>query len=152
RHALYEQTDRALLGGFRLLERDDRLASGTPGRLEYWIRELKEHMGVCCVAYGPDGRPRARTEELADASVPAAPPGGPGTRDTIVPILGRQRALVARLRVGDEELTVLLLAPLDEVDHELRELRAALLTAVPLALAVAGGVAYLLARKALAPV
>jgi heavy metal sensor kinase len=151
RHALYEQIDRGLLGGFRALERDERLARGTEGRLAYWAQEMKEHLGLFCVAYGPDGRVRARTEEMAEDSVPPAP-GGTGTRDVSVPILGRQRALVGRLRAGDEEVTLLLLAPLDAVDQELGELRTALLTAVPGALAVAAGVAYLLARKALAPV
>jgi heavy metal sensor kinase len=151
RHALYEQADRELRNGLQLLERDERLARGAEGRPEYLIRELKEHNGLFCVVYGPAGAVRARTEELAEDSVPAAP-GGPGTRDTTVPILGRQRALVGRLRVGDEEVTVLLTTSLDAVDHELGEPRTALLTAVPGALVVAGGVAYLLARKALAPV
>jgi heavy metal sensor kinase len=41
---------------------------------------------------------------------------------------------------------------LAEVDHELRELLVVLSTAVPVALVLSGGLAYLLARKALAPV
>jgi heavy metal sensor kinase len=159
-HALYEQTDRALLGGYRQLEHDDRLARAVSDpeandRLEYLIRELKEHNNIVAVVYRPAGPVRARTEELAQDSVPAAPPapdGEPRLGDRTVPLLGRQRALVGRLRLGKEDATVLLLAPLDEVDRERGLLLASLLTAVPAALAVAGGVAYLLARKALAPV
>src|SRR5262249_57055696 len=69
-----------------------------------------------------------------------------------VPGIGRQGVLIRRLRVGEEDYAVLHLAPLGDVDHELKELLVVLCTAVPVALAVAGGVAYLLARKALAPV
>jgi heavy metal sensor kinase len=146
-HALYEQVERPLRSGFRQLERDERLT--------YWVQELKEHNNIFCVVYGPDGQVRARTEEMAAESVPAAPQppaGEPRLRDLTVPALGRQLVLEGRLRAGGQDCTVLLLAPLEEVDHELGTLLAALLTAVPVALAVAGGVAYLLARKALAPV
>jgi heavy metal sensor kinase len=43
------------------------------------------------------------------------------------------------------------MAPLEEVDHELGELRTVLLTAVPVLLLLSGGLGYVLARKALAP-
>jgi heavy metal sensor kinase len=153
--ALYEQTDQRLLGGLRQLEQDRRLAADRPGRLRYWADELREHDNLACVAYGPGGEVLVRTNELAQASVPAAPAIAAGVRrltDRDVPIVGRQRVLEAGVRLGDQDGAVVLLAPLDEVDRELSRLRAALLLAVPVALAVAGGLAYLLARKALAPV
>jgi heavy metal sensor kinase len=154
-HALYEQVDQGLLSGYRQLARDERLVTATEARLSYWISELKEHNNIFCVVYGPEGRVRVRTEELSTASIPAAPQapaGEPRLRDVTVPVLGRQRALEARMQRGEQDLTVLLLASLEGVDHELGMLLPALLTAVPGALAFSGCLAYLLARQALRPV
>src|SRR5262249_33223369 len=75
-------------------------------------------------------------------SVPATPPaafGEPRLRDAAVPILGRQRVLEAQLPAGGEALTVVLMAPLEEVDRELARLLAALATAVPVALGLSAG-------------
>jgi two-component system, OmpR family, heavy metal sensor histidine kinase CusS len=68
-----------------------------------------------------------------------------------LPLIGRQRALERTFEAGGEELTAVLLAPLADVDRELADLRKALAVAVPAALALAVVPAYLLARKALAP-
>jgi heavy metal sensor kinase len=57
-----------------------------------------------------------------------------------------------RARLGDEDFTLILMAPLEGVDRERGQLLAALALAVPVALAFSGGVSYLLARKALSPV
>src|SRR5262249_42272374 len=106
------------------------------------------------VVYGPDGQARARTEELAVASVPAAPTMSPGTHrllDQSLPIIGRQRVLEADVRLGEQQSVVLLMAPLDEVDRELGRLLGVLFMAVPVALVGSGALGYLLARKALAP-
>src|SRR5438445_1610419 len=106
--ALYDQMDRRLLSGFRLLEQDRRL-DADPSRLGYWTSELNEHMGIFAVVYGPAGEVRARTEELAADSVPPgppAPPGKPQFRNAAVPILGRQRIMEGRLPAGGENLTV----------------------------------------------
>jgi heavy metal sensor kinase len=152
--ALYDQMDRRLLSGFRLLEQDRRLDADS-SRLGYWASELNEHVGIFAIVYGPAGEVHTRTEELAADSVPpapSAPPGAPRLRNAAVPILGRQRILEGRLWAGGEDFAVVLMAPLEEVDRELARLLAALATAVPVALAVSGGLAYLLARKALAPV
>jgi heavy metal sensor kinase len=70
----------------------------------------------------------------------------------VLPAIGHQRALLGRIRLGGESFAVLHLAPLEEVDRELKTLLTALLTAGPLALVLSGGLAYLLAHKALAPV
>jgi heavy metal sensor kinase len=91
---------------------------------------------------------------MAAASVPpapAAPPRGHRLADTAIPILGRQRALTGRLHLDGQESLVLLLAPLDEVDRELGQLLVVLLTAVPVALLLAGGAGYFLSRQALTP-
>jgi heavy metal sensor kinase len=152
--ALYQQVDRKLLTGFEELERDERVATDREERLRHWVYELKEHEDVFAVVYSPGGQVEARTEELAAASVPAAPALASGERrlqSMAVPIVGRQRVLEGRLRLGDADCTALLMAPLEEVDRELGRLLAALLVAVPVALGACGAVGYLLARKAVAP-
>jgi two-component system heavy metal sensor histidine kinase CusS len=153
-HALFEQVDHSLLAELRQLRGDERLAKRPRERLRYWADEFLEHERHFCVVYGADGQVYLRTAELAEDSVPPAPPTAVGEHfgTRALPIIGRQRALQAPLSAGGEEHTVLLLAPLADVDHELGELLVALATAVPVALVLCGGVAYLLARKALAPV
>jgi heavy metal sensor kinase len=154
-HALYERIDDGLLAGFRELAQEQTTSDDDGGRLRHRIEELKEHENLFCVVYGPGGEILARTEELAAASVPPAPAGvsgAPRLYSTAVPALGRQRAAAGRLRLGGRNGAALLLAPLDDVDRELGELLAVLLLAVPVALLLAGGMGYLLARKALAPV
>jgi heavy metal sensor kinase len=84
--------------------------------------------------------------------MPPAEAGLSHYQDVTVPIAGRQRALRSRLTLGGEEFTVLFLAPLEEVDRELGRLLAALGMAVPAALALAGAMSHLLARKALSPI
>jgi heavy metal sensor kinase len=152
--ALYQQVDGNLLGGFRQVEQDQRLAGDPRGRLRYWVYELHEHNGIFSAAYGPSGEVLARTEELAADSVPPAPRavhGGPRLRDAAVPALGRQRLLEGQVRQG-EGFALVLMAPLEGVDRELGRLLAALAVAVPVALVFSGGVSYLLARASLAPV
>ncbi len=153
-HALYEQVDRSLLSEFRQLQQDERLQTQPEERLAYWIDEFLEHEKNFCIVYHPDGRVYRRTPELAAESVPA----DPGPQTTLphfsirqLPIIGRQRTLTSRFRAGNEDLIILQLAPLQEVDHELRELLVALGMAVPATLIVSGGLGYVLARKALKP-
>jgi two-component system heavy metal sensor histidine kinase CusS len=154
RHALYEQTDRALQAGFRLLRGDSRAETAADERLLYWIEEYKEHQNLFCVVYDAGGTLYARTEGLAAASVPP-PPAGPAdgrAYDQRLPGIGRQRIMAERLRLGGRDFLVLLLAPLETVDRELDRLLGVLLAAGLVTLLLSGGLAYGLARKALAPV
>lgn len=152
-HALYEQTDRVLKAGLALLRGDPRVEADPDTRLRYWLEEFKEHQNLFAVVYLPDGTLQARTTELAEVSVPR-PPAGAGDRwvyDERLPAIGRQRVMAERMRLGGREFVVVLLAPLEAVDRELAEVRSVLLAAGPVALLLAGGLAYWLARKALAP-
>jgi heavy metal sensor kinase len=153
--ALYQQTDRDLDAGWRLIVQDERLRDDPAGRLRHWVDEFLEHERIFSVVYDADGRVRLKTEELAADSVLPAPQGmtwEPRHHDSTVPAVGRQRVLEARLPLGGQDVTVVLMSSLAEVDRELARLRTALLMAVPVALVVSAGLGYLLARKALAPV
>lgn len=154
RHALNEQTDRMLQAGSGLLRADTLVETATDERLRYWIEEYKNHQNLLCVIYRPNGALHARTAGLSEDSLPP-PPAGTGDRwmyDQTLPIIGRHRVMAERIRFGGQEFVVLLLAPLETVDHELEQVRTILLTAVPAALLLSAGLAYWLARKALAPV
>jgi heavy metal sensor kinase len=90
---------------------------------------------------------------LSPESVPPFP-AGLGERaeyDVDLPGIGRQRVMAARQRLGRRDFVVLLFAPLAAVDVQLGRMRAMLLTAGLLVLVLPGGLAYWLARKALAP-
>jgi two-component system heavy metal sensor histidine kinase CusS len=154
RHALYEQLDRKLLGALGQLEQDGRMTTDSDERLRHWIYEWREHENLFAVAYDSHGKVRKQTEELAGDSVPPAPSLANGEhrmQDRAIPILGRQRLLEGSLRLGEQPSTIVIMASLDEVDHELAELRTVLLTAIPAVLLLSGGLGYVLARKALAP-
>jgi heavy metal sensor kinase len=154
RHALYEQVDRKLLDAMEQLKQDGRAASHAEERLRYWIFEWREHENLAAVAYDGSGNVVARTEQLATASVPPGPGFNLGehqVRDEVIPILGRQRVLQGGLKLGDRPISLVIMASLDDVDHELGELRTVLGTAVPLVLLLSGALGYVLARKALSP-
>ena len=153
--ALYERVDHSLLAEINELEKDDRMASRRDERLRHWIYEFKEHENISCIVYDSTGKVHDRTVELADNAIPTIPPISAGERvhaNASLAIIGRQRTLASRFPMGGQEFTVLLLAPLEEVDRELGELLSVLAMAVPVAILAAGGLAYGLARKALAPV
>src|SRR5262249_41246093 len=118
-----------------------------------WIEEYKEHQNLFCVVYRPDGALHARTPGLGDESVPP-PPGAqaPLAYDEALPVIGRQRVMAERVRLGDRELIVLLLAPLKEGARDRDRAGGALLAAGLLPLPLSAGLAYALARQALAPV
>jgi heavy metal sensor kinase len=147
--ALYQRLDRSL--GEQL----QTLRTKGESRLEYWIEEFYEHEKTFCVIYRPDGQVRSRTEVLAADSVPSAP-ADPGAEvhlhDADLPIIRRQRLLTARVAVGGQDCVVVLMTSLEEADRERNHLFTVLLTAAPVALVVAAGLGYVLARKALAPI
>jgi heavy metal sensor kinase len=154
RHALYEQLDRRLAGALGQLEEDPRTAAEPDKRVHYWIDEWKEHENLSAVVYGADGNVLERTEQLAGDSVPPTPAVSGSERrtgDRAIPNLGRQRVLEGSLRLGDRPSSIVIMAPLEDVDHELGELRTVLAMAVPIVLLLSGGLGYFLARKALAP-
>ena len=153
RRALYEQTESQLAAAFAQLQSDPLVADDTDARLDHWAEEFKEHQNLLCVIYRPDGSVKARTPGLDEKNVPSLPADqGCRAYDEQVPGIGRHRALARRVSLGGRDFVVLLLAPLEAVDHELAEVRAVLLTAGPAALLLAAAFGYWLARKSLAPV
>jgi two-component system, OmpR family, heavy metal sensor histidine kinase CusS len=153
-HALYEQTDRGLQAALGRLQADDRIEAATEQRLRYWIEEFKDRQNLFCVVYRADGALYARTAGMAEETVPRMPGGGQDywEYDERSPAVGRQRVMAQRMRLGGRDFVVMLLAPLETVDDELEEFRSVLFTAGPLALLLSAGLAYWLARKALAPI
>jgi two-component system, OmpR family, heavy metal sensor histidine kinase CusS len=146
--SLYQRIDQSLLAELQEIENKPN------PNLAYWIKEAKEHENIFCIVYDPEGKVYERTEELPADSIPTPSTFGTAASavgDVTLAIIGRQRWLRRSLRLGGKELTIAVLAPLEEVDAELRQLASVLLFAVPLALALAGGLGYFMARKALAP-
>jgi two-component system heavy metal sensor histidine kinase CusS len=152
RHALYEQIDRTLLTEHAQLEHDERLAEQPTERLQHWVDEFQEHEKFFCVIYDRARRVVLATPELAADSITTMPSAETRFSTRNLPIVGRQRVLAAPLHAGGKDWMVAHLAPLAEVDHELQELLIVLSMAVPIALVLSGGLAYLQARQALAPV
>jgi heavy metal sensor kinase len=153
--SLYQRLDRSLLTELEELQRDPRMTGQFDERLRHWIYEFKEHENIFCVVYDGDGHVYQRTEELAVSSIPPVPAlvgQAPEFRDQTIPIIGRQRTLVAMLNRDSKPVTVLLMAGLDEVDRELSRLLAVLATAVPIAVLVSAGFGLFLAQKALGPI
>ncbi len=154
RHALYEQTDRLLRIALGKLKGDSRVETATDDRINFWIEEYRDHQHLSCVVYRPDGTVLARTPELMPNGFPPFPAGigELAEYDADLPVVGHQRVMAERQRIGGREFIVLLFAPLDVVDAYLSHMRAVLVTAGLLVLALPGALAYWLAGKSLAPV
>lgn len=149
--ALRQQTDRTSETAFRLMETDRRLATNADARIRYWVHEFDEHMGVPAGVYRLDGTPVEVNPKLPDHF--AGPTPAPPANQTHTDSAGDRWTVATKsVRAGDREVVVLLLVPLKDTDAELALLARVLAVAVPIALLVSAGVAYLLARKALAPV
>jgi heavy metal sensor kinase len=153
--SLYQRLDRSLLTELEELQRDPRITGQFDERLRHWIYEFKEHENIFCVVYDGDGHVYQRTEELAASSIPPAPAlasPAPEFRDQTIPIIGRQRTLVATLNRDSKPVTVLLMAGLEEADRELGRLLGVLATIIPIAVLASAGLGLFLAQKALGPI
>jgi heavy metal sensor kinase len=153
--SLYQRTDSLLLNELRELKHDPGMDADRRARVAYWIEEFRDHENILCVVYDSQGNVFERSAVLAGDSVPPLPESAtsdPAFDNATLPILGRQRLLTSRARLGGEEYTVILIAGLDETDRELSRLLTVLGTAVPIAIGFGAVLAYGLARKALAPV
>src|SRR5437588_4497364 len=142
-HALYQRLDQSLQSEFRELAEHPLLTGAREKRLRYWLAELHDNENMLAVIYDARGTVRHRPEELAAQDFPPAPVLAPGERrfaDVAIPRVGRQRALGSRLRIGDDDLTVLLMAPVGDVERQLRQLMAVLGSALPVALGLGGAV------------
>src|SRR5262249_34410553 len=133
--SLYQRIDWLLLHEWRELEHDPGMTGDVSERLAYWIEELQEHEKILCVAIDSEGRIVARPESLAAESVPAVAPVNADElqfENLIVPGLARQRTLAGRVRLGDKDYRILLMASREDADKELSRLLTVLVTAVPI--------------------
>lgn len=147
--AFRQHADRTADTGFRLVETDPRVATKPVERAKYWVREFDEHMGVRAAVYGPDGAALAAHPGVTGRGLNAEVVGRRSETD---PEGQRWRLAVESVRAGDQELRVLLMVPLRDQDADLAALGRAMLIAVPIGLVATAGLAYLLARGAVAPV
>jgi heavy metal sensor kinase len=147
--AFRQQADRTAESAFRLVETDPRMATNAAERGKYWVREFDEHMGVLAAIYGPDGSPLAAHPGVTSRGLSGA---SSGRRLETDPDGHRWRIAVEVIRTGDQEVHVLLMIPLREQEADLAALGRAMLLAIPVGLVATAGLAYLLARGAVAPV
>jgi two-component system heavy metal sensor histidine kinase CusS len=147
--AFRQQADRTAADGFRLVETDPRMATRPAERAKYWVREFDEHMGVLAAIYGPDGSPLAAHPGVTSRGFSEAPPVRRVETD---PDGHRWRIAAEVVRAGDQDVRVLLMVPLRHQEADLAALGRAMLLAVPVGLVATAGLAYLLARGAVAPV
>jgi two-component system heavy metal sensor histidine kinase CusS len=151
--AHYERIDRALEDQLRDLRESPDMASAGRERWRHWLSEVQEHARFRGAVYGADGMVYEHSEDMPLSGIPPAPAASTALRfqEVNVPNLGRHRLVSAQLAGEGGPYSVVLLAPLEEVDQELRLLLSVLLLAVPIALLALTGWSYLMARAALAP-
>lgn len=147
--AVRQQADRTADAGFRLIDTDPKMAADPEERAGYWVHEFDEHMGVLAAVYRADGTPLAAHPGVSGRH-PAAPPLG-RTLETDPDGHG-WRVAVEAVRPGGHDLRVVLMVPLRDQESDLAALTHAMLLSIPVGLVATGGLAYLLARRALAPV
>jgi heavy metal sensor kinase len=156
RETHYEQMDGALEARLRELEHDLDGAASPALVLDRWAHRFDKHGDVLGAVLDAQGRVVAQAEPLAEIGAAAVPNENAAAGleiDTInLPGVGRVRRLRAPLTVAGAPHTILLLAELEHLDEEMTLVANSLLATIPLALVAAGAIAYVLARKSLAPV
>ena len=152
RQALFEQTDLSLRSALGQLKGDPRANTATDERINYWIEEYKDHLGLYCVVYR-NGAAHAWTVGLNEKSLPPVPVNSAETwtDEVELPIIGRQREMVERMQLGGQEFVVVVLAPLDVVDRQLTQVQGVFFIAGPLTLLFSFVLSFWLAGRALAP-
>ncbi len=151
----YDQVDRTLKGRFQELASDERIAANPDERIRNWVHKLGKSAEFTGIVLDADGRVVARTEQLSDAETVNPPhvPSGAQYFDVVaISGVGRARRLTGKISAGDSVYTVMLLAELDHVDEEMGLVLHVLLLTIPVTLAAAAALAYLLARKSLLPI
>jgi len=157
--AIIERVDEKMEESWRQLQRDPRLIE-EPAARERWLKESWERDEVAIGVFAPDGRLLAQTAELPAGAMPEyavnipqeAPPPQLQFSTQVLPIVGERRQLLAVLPHNGAKSVVIFVSDLAEAHRRLAQLRAILLTVVPVMLLLAGLVAYFLAGRALAPV
>ncbi len=148
----YDQIDRELTSRFQELAEAVRLADAAQSPFQEWVRS---HPGVSVVVFDSLGQTVVRSKSLATngLSPSAARSSNLVVSDSIsLPALGHVRRLAGRIAIGEAAYTAMFFKDLNHTDEEMAEVITSLLITAPIALGLAAVVAYLMARKALAPV
>jgi len=128
----------------------DRSTLGT------WLeRRFARHPGYDIQVSTPEGQAMFRSDRIRESGLPrptAPPADGRPTFESFVSKAGHYRLLNRAVPGPAGPLILQVAAPLAADDHELRELLTVMMLAGPLAVALALGGGYVLARRALAPV
>ncbi|MEX0936944.1 MAG: HAMP domain-containing protein [Pirellulales bacterium] len=154
RQTHYDQVDRLLRS--RATELVDEAGRGTrEQRFQSLVHDLSGHLEMLGVVTDAKGNVLAHADQLESTTEQVVPERVDSTYDfdsITLPGLGHMRRLAAAVSIDGAPYKVVLLADLEHVDEELALVIKSLMLTAPITLAVAAGLAYLLARKALAPV
>lgn len=151
----YDQIDRHLSSRYHEILKDKALATNPQRRFNVWVRRLGKHVEISGLVFDDQGRVVARAESL-ESDIPLKPSGKSVAElrfDSLwLPQLGHARRLTVAIPTDQGPHTLMLLAELEHLDEELKMVIKVLLITIPVTLGMAAALAYLLARKALAPV
>jgi heavy metal sensor kinase len=151
--ALHQRLDQQLREEFRELNQWTSKMDRTLEGLRFYIACMEGPES--CVAFDAEGKALAWSKRLSEPSVAALSlqaPGAPRVYSTELPLVGRQRVCEGSYLTAEQPVTICLLLPLKDLDREMSLLLGVLATAISTVLALAGGLGYFLARKALDPI
>ena len=163
RHELIARTDAELAGELQEMVDDVETTADWPELARRWSRRFARHGGFEFQVSRASGGPLVESDRLRQVRLPVPPISGSlhqldfesvplGVRSVDLEPLGHLRVATHLVPGSGGPVAVQVATTLAPVDHELAELLTVLLVTGPLALAVALGCGYLLARTALAPV
>lgn len=156
RHHQFERLDRGLAEELSDVLSEIRRAPDNQGLLQWLDRRFAQHEGFDFQISRDDGERFFVSARLADIHLPlpeeSPPVESPSYRNVWLDGTGHWRVVSVRAQGPSGMLTVQVARSLAAVEHESRELLATLLLTGPLALLVAVGGGYFLARRALGPV
>lgn len=150
-----QQIDRGLTARFdelaRLVGADDRAEA----QLRRWMEGLQKHPSLTFVVCDSQGSLVVHDPRLDAAGIrllQAKQSTGRLFVTVALPGAGQYRLLADDVSSATNRYTVLLAASLEHVNEEMGQVVAALAVTIPVTLLVAAGLAYILARKSLAPI
>lgn len=150
-----KQVDRALASRLAHLQQLARAENDPEPPLRRWTKSLHKQPSLTELVFDAAGNVVAHDERLDEPSVSTLTANRPALRQFAsrnLPPLGKYRLLAGEVHSQGDNYTVLLAASLDHVNEEMNQVVGALAITIPSTLLVAAGLAYILARKSLAPI
>lgn len=150
-----KQVDAGLRSQLAEVKRAVEQAEHPDAALTDWVERISKRPRQAALVLSSDGAVLAadpRITPSAQSALTGLAAAGPGAFSIWLPGLDHRRVMVAQVATGSGSYSMVVALSLAHVDEEMRQVLFVLAASIPVALAVAAVLAFVLARQALRPV